>query len=114
MADVCDLDELQTGERREGMFGSIYWWMVKLGMSLAFLLSGYLLNATGYNVEMGGAQTSFTFFWMRVVDVAIPATTSLLAIIAVAKFGISEERAYEIRELLKIRRAEKKKKPATE
>jgi GPH family glycoside/pentoside/hexuronide:cation symporter len=114
MADVCDLDELQTGERREGMFGSIYWWMVKLGMSLAFLLSGYLLNATGYDVEMGGAQTSFTFFWMRVVDVAIPATTSLLAIIAVAKFGISEERAYEIRELLKIRRAEKKKKLATE
>jgi GPH family glycoside/pentoside/hexuronide:cation symporter len=33
IADVCDLDELETGERREGMFGSIYWWMVKLGMA---------------------------------------------------------------------------------
>ncbi|MEZ4764043.1 MAG: MFS transporter [Calditrichia bacterium] len=49
----------ETGERREGMFGSIYWWMVKLGMSLAFGLSGYLLNATGFDVEMGGAQTAY-------------------------------------------------------
>ncbi|HCI16575.1 MAG TPA: glycosyl hydrolase, partial [Candidatus Marinimicrobia bacterium] len=28
-ADVCDLDELNTGKRREGILGAIYWWMVK-------------------------------------------------------------------------------------
>ena len=44
VADVCDLDELETGERREGMFGAIYWWMVKLGMALAFGASGFLLK----------------------------------------------------------------------
>ena len=104
IADVCDLDELETGERREGMFGSIYWWMVKLGMALAFALSGYLLNATGFIVDLGGAQTSDTFFWMRVLDVAIPAIASLIAIYAVASFKITEERSYEIRSELEKRR----------
>ena len=31
IADVVDEDELKTNQRREGMFGSIYWWVVKLG-----------------------------------------------------------------------------------
>jgi GPH family glycoside/pentoside/hexuronide:cation symporter len=104
IADVCDLDELETGERREGMFGSIYWWMVKLGMALAFGLSGYLLNATGFDVEMLGAQTSKTFLLMRIVDVGIPAIASLIAIWAVGSFKITEERSYEIRKQLEARR----------
>ena len=104
IADVCDLDELETGERREGMFGSIYWWMVKLGMALAFGLSGFLLNATGFVVDFGGAQTSSTFFWMRIVDVGIPAIASLIAILSVASYKITEEKSYEIRSELEKRR----------
>ena len=104
IADVCDLDELETGERREGMFGSIYWWMVKLGMALAFGMSGYLLNATGFEVEMGGAQTSNTFFLMRVFDVLIPAVAASLSIWAVASFKLTEERSFEIRKELDNRR----------
>ena len=31
-ADICDLDELENGmPRKEGTFGAIYWWTVKLG-----------------------------------------------------------------------------------
>ena len=30
-ADICDLDELNTHERREGLFVAIYWLMVKFG-----------------------------------------------------------------------------------
>jgi len=104
IADVCDMDELQTGERREGMFGSIYWWMVKLGMALAFGLSGYLLNATGFDVEMGGAQTSQTFLMMRIFDVLIPAAAAGLSIWAVASFKITEEKSFEIRKELDARR----------
>lgn len=104
IADVCDLDELQTGERREGMFGSIYWWMVKLGMALAFGMGGYLLNTTGFNVEMGGAQTSHTFFMMRVFDVMIPVIAAGLSIWAVASFKITEEKSFEIRRQLDERR----------
>jgi len=104
IADVCDMDELETGERREGMFGSIYWWMVKLGMALAFGMSGYLLNATGFNVEMGGAQTSNTFLLMRIFDVIIPVVAAGLSIWAVASFKITEERSFEIRKELDARK----------
>lgn len=112
VADVCDMDELETGERREGMFGSIYWWMVKLGMALAFGLSGYLLNATGFVVEMGGAQTASTFFWMRIVDVLIPAAAAGLSIWAVASFKITEEKSAEIREQLDARHSKTAAAPA--
>jgi glycoside/pentoside/hexuronide:cation symporter, GPH family len=43
-ADVCDLDELATGKRREGIFGAIYWWMVKFGFAIAGLLSGAIMS----------------------------------------------------------------------
>jgi GPH family glycoside/pentoside/hexuronide:cation symporter len=79
IADVCDLDELETGQRREGMFGSIYWWVVKLGMALALAGGGFLLNATGFDVVLDGNQTERAIFLMRLLDVAVPFVCSALA-----------------------------------
>lgn len=104
IADVCDLDELNTGSRREGMFGSIYWWVVKLGMALALAAGGFLLNATGFDVALSGDQSDNTIFMMRLFDVAIPILTSALALWAVATFPITEKRAHEIRVALEQRR----------
>ncbi|MEM1043733.1 MAG: MFS transporter [Bacteroidota bacterium] len=104
IADVVDLDELTSYERREGMFGSIYWWVVKLGMAAALAAGGFLLNATGFDVELGSAQTEQTLFLMRVFDVGIPALTSLVAIWAIANFPITEDTAYEVRTKLEARR----------
>ena len=106
IADVCDLDELQTYERREGMFGSIYWWVVKLGMALALAGGGFLLNATGFDVELNGNQTERAIFLMRLFDVAVPFACSALAIWAVYSFPITEEKAHEIRLQLEQRRGE--------
>jgi GPH family glycoside/pentoside/hexuronide:cation symporter len=112
IADVCDYDELTTYERREGMFGSIFWWVVKLGMALALAGGGFLLNATGFDVALQGNQTADTIFMMRFFDVAVPILTSLLAMWAVATFPITEERAHEIREELEQRRGAAAPEPA--
>ena len=104
IADVCDYDELNTYERREGMFGSIYWWVVKLGMALALAAGGFLLNATGFEVALEGDQTADTIYLMRVFDVFVPILTSALAIWAVASYSITENRAHEIRDELEQRR----------
>lgn len=106
IADVCDVDELETGHRREGMFGSIFWWVVKLGMALALGVSGVLLNATGFDVEIGGNQPGRTLFLMRLFDVGVPIIASAVAIWIVASYSITEERAREVRAILEERRGE--------
>ncbi len=103
IADVCDYDELDTRKRREGVFGAIYWWMVKVGMALAGLLTGIMLNVSGFSVELG-AQPERTLFLLRVFDVGVPLITSALAIVIMLTYQISEERAYEIRAELERRR----------
>jgi GPH family glycoside/pentoside/hexuronide:cation symporter len=104
VADVCDLDELNTNQRREGMFGSIYWWVVKLGMALALAAGGFLLNATGFDVNLGGQQSADTIFYMRLCDVLIPMAASLIAIWMIAIYPINEQFAHETRVALEQRR----------
>lgn len=104
IADVCDLDELQTHERREGMYGSIFWWVVKLGMAAALAAGGVLLSATGFDVALGGEQTQSTIFMMRIFDVVVPLACSLLAIYMIAGYPITETKAHETRKALEERR----------
>jgi len=104
IADVVDTDELKTHERREGMFGSIFWWMVKLGLSAALAGGGYLLNATGFDVDLGGNQTARSITLLRIFDAGIPMVASAIAIWAVATFPITEAKAREVREELEARR----------
>jgi len=105
IADVVDEDELHTHERREGMFGSIFWWVVKLGMAAAIAGGGFLLEWTAFDVDLGGAQDPSSLFWMRVCDAFIPAFATLLAIFAVARYPIDEQRAAQTRAVLEARRA---------
>jgi GPH family glycoside/pentoside/hexuronide:cation symporter len=104
IADVVDLDELETKERREGMFGSIYWWVVKLGMAAALAGGGILLEVTGFKVELEGAQADTTILLMRLFDILVPMITSAFAIWIVARYEITEEKAYEVRSELERRR----------
>jgi len=55
-ADVCDLDELNTGARREGTFGAVYWWMVKFGFAVAGLMTGIIFWIVGF--ESGASEQS--------------------------------------------------------
>ncbi len=104
IADVVDADELETHERREGMYGSIFWWMVKLGLSAALVGGGFLLEATGFDVALEGNQSSSTIFLLRLFDAGFPTITSVIAIWAIALFPITEQKAQEVRLELEQRR----------
>ena len=104
ICDVVDMDELETHERREGMYGSIFWWVVKLGMAAALAASGFLLNATGFDVELGGNQTERAIHLMRICDAFIPFLASGIAIWVIASYSITEEKAHEVRAALEARR----------
>ncbi len=72
ICDVVDADELNTHERREGMYGSIFWWVVKLGQAVAIAGGGILLNVTGFDVALGGSQSPDTIHYMRLFDAFVP------------------------------------------
>ena len=112
ICDVVDADEINTHERREGMYGSIFWWVVKLGMAAALAAGGFLLNATGFDVALGGEQAERTITLMRLFDAFIPCAASGVAIWAIATFSITEEKAYEIRMELEKRRGDLATAPA--
>ena len=104
IADVVDMDELVTGERREGMFGSVFWWMVKLGQSGAIVLGGFLLYSTGLDPALGANQPEGTILWLRFYDAILPLLASAIAIYAVYRYPITEQSALEVRTELERRR----------
>jgi GPH family glycoside/pentoside/hexuronide:cation symporter len=106
-ADVCDLDELQNNERREGMFGAVYWWMVKLGTAAAMLTSGIVLHYIGFD-EAVQVQAADTITNLRIADIVIPIFAGILAIMVMWKYDINEAKSNEIREALILRRGERK------
>ena len=103
-ADVCDLDELNTGKRREGIFGAIYWWMVKLGFAIAGLLSGIIMSFVGFTpdaeIQPEGAITG-----LRVFFSVVPIAGTLIAMWIMRDYDVSEARALEIRAAIDRKKA---------
>ena len=105
-ADVCDLDELNNGmPRKEGTFGAIYWWMVKLGQGVALVLGGLVLKLVGFD-QNATIQTAETIINLRLADIFIPAATAALAIWIMWGYDLTEEKAREIKDELVSRRGE--------
>ena len=103
-ADVCDLDELENGmPRKEGTFGAIYWWTVKLGQALALIVGGAVLQWVGFDGN-AATQTEETLTKLRLADIIIPAFTAGLAIVVMWSYSLSEERAREIKVELEAKR----------
>jgi glycoside/pentoside/hexuronide:cation symporter, GPH family len=100
IADICDLDELHTGSRREGSYQAVFGWILKTGMSAALLVGGLLLMMTGFDQELGGMQTSGTIMRMRILEAGLPLCAVAAAIWVAARYPLSEQRVHEIREKL--------------
>lgn len=104
-ADICDDDELRNGTRREGMFGAVGGWIGKTALSVTFLISGVILEATGFRVELKGNQAPETLLWMRILFAVIPAISSAAALYFLSKYTLSHARMDEIRRELEARRS---------
>lgn len=104
-ADVCDLDEMNTGARREGTFGALYWLMVKFGVAIAGGLSGLIMAWSGFAPD-ASVQAEGAMDGMRLAYSLVPIIGALLAIWFMRDYDVSEERANEIRDVLDSRRTE--------
>ena len=104
-ADVIDLDELQTGKRREGVFGAIYWWMVKFGFAIAGGLTGTILTLVGFT-SGAESQPENAIIGLRLFFTGFPILGTLIAIYVMWDYDITEEKANEISEALAKRKSQ--------
>jgi GPH family glycoside/pentoside/hexuronide:cation symporter len=102
-ADVCDLDELATGKRREGIFGAIYWWMVKLGFAVAGLLSGAIMSLVAFTpgaaLQPEGAVDGLRLFYS-----GVPILGTMVAMWIMRNYDLDEKRAMEVNAELQRRK----------
>jgi glycoside/pentoside/hexuronide:cation symporter, GPH family len=103
-ADVCDMDELESGKRREGIFGAIYWWMVKFGFAIAGLLTGVIMSLVGFKAgaetQAEGAVTGLRLFFS-----GIPILGTLTAMWVMRNYDLTEAKARAIKKEIDAKKA---------
>jgi len=110
-ADVLDIDELNTGLRREGVFGAIYWWMVKVGFAIAGGLSGVIIAVVGFNPELATVDQQGAVNGLHAFFCFFPMAGTILAILVMRNYDVTEETANEVRKKLDLRKKSLEKKP---
>jgi GPH family glycoside/pentoside/hexuronide:cation symporter len=107
-ADIIDVDQLNTGKQREGIFGAIYWWMVKVGFAIAGALSGVIIGVVGFNPDLATTDQQSAVDGLHAFFCFFPVVGTLIAMYIMRDYNITEESAGEVRKELDKRKAEKK------
>jgi GPH family glycoside/pentoside/hexuronide:cation symporter len=102
-ADIIDYDELNTGKRREGSFTACASYILKLGNSFGYYVSGLILTWSGFTWSVK-AQAPETIFWIRSSLASLPIVGLIVAIIFVLRVPLTRQKSEEIRKQLEVRR----------
>jgi glycoside/pentoside/hexuronide:cation symporter, GPH family len=107
--DVVELDELETGQRREGVFYGFFVFLQKMGLALGLFISGWALELSGYiNATPdipNPTQPASALLAIRVLIGPVSAAILLLSFLAVRAYPITREKHAEIRAELAKRKA---------
>lgn len=98
--DICDLDELQTGERREGLFTSVMGFMAKMEISLCTLIVGYMVVWSGLDLKLVTAQPPEVLHRLFYLAIVPNILFTLGAFFLTLKFPMTEATMLEVRRQL--------------
>jgi GPH family glycoside/pentoside/hexuronide:cation symporter len=100
LPDVIELDELKTGERREGVFYGFFVFLQKIALALGTFLVGQALSFAGYISSVSGEaipeQPDSALTAIRIAIGPLPAISLLLGIALTAIYPINKKRHEEI------------------
>jgi GPH family glycoside/pentoside/hexuronide:cation symporter len=108
LPDVIEWNELQTGQRHEGVFYSLFVFAQQIGLGLALATSTGILGAVGYISPVDGIipqQPENVLFTLRLFISFIPVGLLLLSIPLVIAYPITRQKFAEIRAELAERKA---------
>ncbi|MCX7939673.1 MAG: MFS transporter, partial [Thermoflexales bacterium] len=94
LPDVIELDELQTGRRREGAFYGFFVLLQKLGLAVGLFLVGQVLEGAGYitpppNAAAPIEQPESALLAIRLMIGPIAALVLIAGMALVARFPIT-------------------------
>ncbi|MEL4896220.1 MFS transporter [Crocosphaera sp. Alani8] len=99
--DVIELDELETGQRREGVFYAFMVLLQKFGLALGLFLVGVVLEAAGFVEQIPGqalpTQPETALFAIRIAVGPLPAIILIIGLILAYFYPITREVHAEIR-----------------
>jgi GPH family glycoside/pentoside/hexuronide:cation symporter len=104
VADVSEYESLRTHVRLEGVFGALYAWTLKTGLTLGVFLSGLIVVGSGFDVAKAGGQSPETLFWLRFLFAAVPAVAITVAIILLRRFPLGAVEMADVRRQLEERK----------
>ncbi len=104
IGDIIDSEELRCGDRREGGFNSIFSWLNKASMSLAYGIAGMIVVWCGFEIAKKAMQTPEVFQNMRICFAVLPSVFMIPALFLLARYPLSHSRMEEIRNELEARR----------
>lgn len=102
LPDVIELDELQTGQRREGVFYAFMTLLQKVGLAGGLLLVGYALELSGFvspDVTPGAEaviQPDSALLAIRVFIGPVPAVLLVVALVMAYFYPITRQKHEEI------------------
>ena len=106
--DVIELDELNTGQRREGLFYGFMVLLQKIGLALGLFLVGIALETSGFIKSVAGAappiQPASALLAIRIAIGPLPTVFLLLGLVLAYFYPITKEVHAEIRLKLQERK----------
>jgi Na+/melibiose symporter-like transporter len=99
MADVADIDEFETGQRRTALFYALLTLTQKLGGAVAVGVVFWTLALIGF-VPKQGENTEATLMGLSLVFVAVPMICNALVALIMVKFPIGLKEQAELRRRL--------------
>lgn len=111
---VIDDDELRTGTRREGSFFGANALLTKPAQSLAFFLTAFILEQSGFitrainNGEIFLNQPETALFGIRSIVGLIPGLAMIVGAVILLFFPIKGKQLVELKEKIMVLHAEKK------
>ncbi|MBL8056376.1 MAG: MFS transporter, partial [Anaerolineales bacterium] len=107
LPDVVEWDELQTGQRREGLFAGFFVLLQKLGLAVGLGVSGWVLDLAGYVRGVPGQavppQPESVLLALRILVGPAGAAILVLSFVAAYLYPITRAKHAEIRAQLKAR-----------
>jgi glycoside/pentoside/hexuronide:cation symporter, GPH family len=101
LAEVCDLDEIENGTRREGVFTAMFNWGNKFSMAFVSMLGGSMIDLSGFRGSLT-TQSPETISFLRWVFAVGPIPFLLLAIYFTIKFPLNSTLIKNMKEAKEI------------